>query len=60
MEEYDEYSEGAAGDMKLAQAALLCTAAQQTAALAISGKPNLMVKPYKREALQDIVTWDEV
>ncbi|KAK5698835.1 hypothetical protein LTR97_006483 [Elasticomyces elasticus] len=43
----------------LAQAALLSLAAVQTAALAIGGTSNLKVKPYKREALQDIVTWDE-
>jgi len=42
------------------QGALLSVVAVQTAALAISGKPNLMIKPYKRELLQDIVTWDEV
>jgi hypothetical protein len=45
---------------KLVQGALLSVAVVQTAALAISGKPNLMIKPYKRDVLQDIVTWDEV
>lgn len=34
-----------------------CTAVQ---GMTIGGKPNMMVKPYKREVLQDIVTWDEV
>ena len=42
------------------QAALVSAAAVQTAAMTIGGKPNMMVKPYKRELLQDIVTWDEV
>lgn len=46
---------------KLCQAVLLSAAAVQTAALAIGGKPNMLIKPYKRnEPLQDIVTWDEV
>ncbi|KAK3635215.1 hypothetical protein LTR56_014824 [Elasticomyces elasticus] len=44
---------------KLVRAALLSTVAVQTAALAINGKPDFMIKPYKRDALQDIVTWDE-
>ncbi|SMR58814.1 unnamed protein product [Zymoseptoria tritici ST99CH_1E4] len=43
----------------LCRAALLSLTALQVAGLAISGKPNLMIKPYKREVLQDIVTWDE-
>ena len=34
-----------------------CTAVQ---GMTIGGKPNMMIKPYKREVLQDIVTWDEV
>lgn len=34
--------------------------AAQTAALGFSGLPQKMkVKPYKRETLQDIVTWDQ-
>lgn len=42
-------------------AALLATAAVQTAAVAIGGKPGMMIKPYPRnEPLQSIVTWDEV
>ncbi|PIA88990.1 putative beta-galactosidase A [Cercospora beticola] len=45
---------------KLCQAVLLSAAAVQTAALAVGGKPNMLIKPYKRnEPLQDIVTWDE-
>lgn len=44
---------------KLCQAALLSVAAVQSNALAIGGKPDMIVHPYKREALQDIVTWDE-
>ncbi|KAK5149882.1 hypothetical protein LTS14_010597 [Recurvomyces mirabilis] len=30
----------------------------QSTAMTIGGKPNMMIKPYKRELLQDIVTWD--
>jgi hypothetical protein len=45
---------------KLCQAALLSAAAVQTAAMTIAGRPNMMIKPYKRELLQDIVTWDPV
>lgn len=45
---------------KLLKAAVLSVAAVQTAALTIGGKPNMMIKSYKREALQDLVTWDEV
>ena len=33
--------------------------AAQTAALSFTGKPGMKVKPYKREVLQDIVTWDQ-
>lgn len=44
---------------KICHAALLSVAAIQATALTIGGKPNLMIKPYKREPLQDIVTWDE-
>ncbi|KAK4618252.1 putative beta-galactosidase A [Fulvia fulva] len=44
---------------KLLKAAVLSVAAVQTAALTIGGKPNMMIKSYKREALQDLVTWDE-
>ena len=46
---------------KVFKAALLALAAVHTAALTIAGKPNLMIKPYKRnEPLQNVVTWDEV
>lgn len=46
---------------KLCQAALLSVAAVQTAALAVGGKPHLMIREaYKRAPLQNIVTWDEV
>ncbi|KAF2145801.1 glycoside hydrolase family 35 protein [Aplosporella prunicola CBS 121167] len=38
---------------------VLATLASQTLGLAIGGKPHQMIKPYKRELLQDIVTWDE-
>jgi beta-galactosidase GanA len=31
----------------------------QTTALPFAGMPRMKVKPYKREVLQDIVTWDE-
>ncbi|KAF2089080.1 glycoside hydrolase family 35 protein [Saccharata proteae CBS 121410] len=41
------------------RALLLSCLAVQTIALVIGGKPNQVIKPYKREALQDIVTWDE-
>lgn len=33
--------------------------AAQTVALSIPGRQSFKVKPYKREALQDIVTWDQ-
>jgi hypothetical protein len=36
-------------------AGLACTAAS----IAVGGKPSQMIKPYKREPLQDLVTWDE-
>lgn len=42
------------------KAALVAALAITSEALAIK-KPNLneLIKPYKRELLQDIVTWDE-
>lgn len=44
-----------------ARVALLCLAGLQVASgMTVAGKPNMMIKPYKREPLQDIVTWDEV
>jgi hypothetical protein len=44
----------------LCQAALLSATAMQAMGAAIGGKPNLLIKPYKREPLQNLVTWDEV
>lgn len=35
------------------------TAAQHAAALGFTGMPRMKVKPYKREPLQDLVTWDQ-
>lgn len=40
------------------KAALLSALAVSADALAIAGRPNTLIKPYKRELLQDIVTWD--
>ena len=34
-----------------------CLAIQGTG-LSMGGKPNQIIKPYKRAPLQDIVTWD--
>lgn len=47
---------------KLCKAALLAAATiQSAAALAVGGKPHLMIREsYKRAPLQDIVTYDEV
>ncbi|KAF2197860.1 hypothetical protein GQ43DRAFT_186375 [Delitschia confertaspora ATCC 74209] len=47
--------------VKLASAiALSCLAVQSAArAIANGGRPIDLIKPYKREILQDIVTWDE-
>lgn len=43
------------------RAAVLAVLAFHAAALTIAGKPNLMIKPDKRNTpLQDVVTWDEV
>ncbi|TKA80766.1 hypothetical protein B0A49_00503, partial [Cryomyces minteri] len=44
---------------KLVSAAVVSCLAAQSAALAYGGKPNQVIKPYKRAPLQDIVTWDE-
>lgn len=41
-------------------AAFALAASTAVQGMTIGGKPGLMVKPYKREVLQDIVTWDEV
>ena len=38
---------------------LLAGLAAETTALGLSGQPRMKVKPYRREALQDIVTWDQ-
>ncbi|EME80492.1 glycoside hydrolase family 35 protein [Pseudocercospora fijiensis CIRAD86] len=38
---------------------LLCLAASLPSVLALHAKPNQVIRPYKREPLQDIVTWDE-
>ncbi|OJD37610.1 glycoside hydrolase family 35 protein [Diplodia corticola] len=46
--------------MKLSTGLLAASLASQALGAAVSaGKPTDMIKPYKREALQDIVTWDE-
>ena len=45
----------------ICQTALLSMAAVQTTALAMAGKPNVVIREaYKRAPLQDLVTWDEV
>lgn len=44
---------------RFCHAALLSVAAIQATGLMIGGGQNVMIKPYKREPLQDIVTWDE-
>ncbi|KAI4695619.1 hypothetical protein J4E81_005945 [Alternaria sp. BMP 2799] len=44
---------------KLAGAVALGCFAVETAARAVGYSPQQWIKPYKREALQDIVTWDE-
>ena len=36
-------------------AVALCSLALQVSSLTMGGKPNQMIKPYKREVLQDIV-----
>lgn len=43
---------------KLFQAALLLSA--NVSALALSGKPDVMIRRDENDGLQDIVTWDEV
>lgn len=43
---------------KLLQATALLSA--HVAALAVGGKPDMVIKPYETDGLQDIVTWDEV
>ncbi len=36
----------------------ICCLALQGAGLTMGGKPNQIIKPYKRAPLQDLVTWD--
>ena len=38
---------------------LLCSLYFETGAYTVKGKPNSLIQPYKRELLQNIVTWDE-
>ena len=38
---------------------VLSCLALQSSGLSLKGKPNGIIRPYKRELLQDIVTWDE-
>ncbi len=45
--------------LRYLSSAFVAGLAAQTAALSIPGKPGLKVKPYKREVLQHIVTWDQ-
>ncbi|KAK7561742.1 putative beta-galactosidase [Phyllosticta paracitricarpa] len=46
--------------MKLSASLLvLTTLTASTLARVIGGKPNQFIQPYKRDVLQDIVTWDE-
>jgi hypothetical protein len=44
----------------LLRAAVWSLTASHAAALTIAGKPQQVIQSYKREVLQDIVTWDEV
>lgn len=36
-----------------------CAFSLQVVARAVGGRPHRLIKPYKRQTLQDIVTWDE-
>ncbi|EKG19540.1 Glycoside hydrolase family 35 [Macrophomina phaseolina MS6] len=45
--------------MKLTSSLLAAGLASQALGYVVGGKPKDLIKPYKREALQDIVTWDE-
>ncbi|KAF2034960.1 beta-galactosidase precursor [Setomelanomma holmii] len=47
------------GLFKLSGAIALSCLAIESAARAVGYSPNEWIKPYKREALQDIITWDE-
>ena len=46
-------------NLKLLLALLVSSFVSQSVALATGGRPGQLIKPYKRAALQDIVTWDE-
>ena len=45
--------------MRFFQNLLVASLAAPAVALSFTGKPGMKVMPYKREILQDIVTWDE-
>ncbi|GME65761.1 Glycoside hydrolase family 35 [Neofusicoccum parvum] len=45
--------------MKLSTGLLAAGLASTALGYVVGGKPKDLIKPYKREALQDIVTWDE-
>jgi hypothetical protein len=45
--------------MKCHLSLVLASLAAQTAALAVAHSPEQWITPYKREPLQDIVTWDK-
>ncbi|KAJ4320159.1 hypothetical protein N0V94_003520 [Neodidymelliopsis sp. IMI 364377] len=47
------------GILKFGGAIALSCLATQTAARAVAFQPDQWIAPYKREALQDIVTWDK-
>lgn len=47
------------GILKLGGAVALSCLATQTAARAVAFQPDQWIAPYKREVLQDIVTWDK-
>lgn len=47
------------GILKLGSAVALSCLALETAARAVAFQPDQWIKPYKREVLQDIVTWDK-
>lgn len=45
--------------MKLGGALALSCLAGEAAARAVAFQPDQWIRPYKREALQEIVTWDK-
>jgi hypothetical protein len=47
------------GILKFSGAVALSCLAVETAARALAFQPEQWIAPYKREALQDIVTWDK-